>query len=153
FEADIDTRGDFERRILKDVSAVAPPPRHDILVAHPQQRRDLRTEEPKHRTDPPVEHLRRLDLGDREPIEQADDIISTIPGFSSDPAIRREQADGLAAGVDSNCDEMAYFLPSTVLERCGLRWRWRHVGDRDFRKDKGCWSDRHPVGTQKSMKM
>jgi hypothetical protein len=45
------------------------------------------------------------------------------------------------------------YLSSTVLERWGPRWQCRNVGDRDFGKDKGCRSDWHTVGTQKSMKM
>src|SRR6516162_28729 len=89
-EADIEARGDFERRILEDVRTASATPCHDGLVTHPQQRCDLWAEESKHRSDPPVERLRRLDFGDRESVEHTDNIVGAIPGLTGDPAIRRE---------------------------------------------------------------
>ena len=63
-EANIQARGNFEGRILEDVRAASATPCHHGVVAHPQQCCDLRAEESKHSADPPVERLRRLDLGD-----------------------------------------------------------------------------------------
>jgi hypothetical protein len=53
-EADIEARGDFERRILEDVRTASATPCHHGLVTHPQQRRDLWAEESKRSTNPPV---------------------------------------------------------------------------------------------------
>src|SRR5271166_4766994 len=48
-EADIEARGDFERRILEDVRTASATPCHDGLVTHPQKRCDLWAEEANHR--------------------------------------------------------------------------------------------------------
>jgi hypothetical protein len=79
-EADIEARGDFERRILEDVRTASTTPCHNGLVTHPQQCCDLWAEESKHRADPPVEGLRRLDLRDSETVEHADVIVGAKTG-------------------------------------------------------------------------
>src|SRR6516162_9269202 len=81
------------------------------------------------------------------------DLRTEQPKYCSDPAICREQADRLTPRVDCNCNEMADLFPNTVLERRSLRRQCRSIGNRDFREDKRRRSDRHPIGTQKSMKM
>ncbi len=47
-EANLEARSDFQSRILEDMRTASAAPRHDRVVARPQQRRNLRAEEPKY---------------------------------------------------------------------------------------------------------
>src|SRR5262249_35769619 len=87
-----DRRYDFQTSVFKDIGVrMLRLPLEDDAVAFNQKLFDLRPKQHDHGREPIIERPRRMIEIDDKSVEHADDVGCSVPGFSGDPAIGREQ--------------------------------------------------------------